>query len=378
MFRIKFILLPMMIIVFAECASGPRIVIKKSIEELQKAVDNDPNDHFAHYNIGIGYTIKKDYEQALNAFRRTLEINPHFAEAYFAIYCVEYEKDSKLYAESLKEQPSSEMEGKIQEIGNYLKSAFMYNPFFDWKLSTILLEKRPTSPYPYIQELIDAVYNLVFDGFRQFSLGNYKNAVKKFEFIIENFPEFIQARLFRGLAYAQLNNYDSAISDFQFVIDKLEEYNKKKILPIYLNPSDIYYLIGYAHLQQGKLDKAEQSFKQVIVEQLSFYMAHFRLSHIYKQRGDYAQALRELDAALMIEPNDATIHFNKGVFWRQLGSVQKAAEEYKAAVSINPNYCKAYYNLATTLEELGRKEEAITNYKKFVRTAPNRFSLLNL
>lgn len=373
MLRMKLILLPIMISTLAGCATGPRLVIKESIEELQQVARNDPNDYIAHYNLGLGYTVEKDYDRALEAFSRTLKINPHFADACFAIFCIEYARDSKLYAEWLKERPSEETKQKLREVDKYLQSAFMYDPFFDWKVLTILLETKPTSSNPCTQAFIDAVYSLVADGFRQFALGNYEKSIRSLKFLIETHPEFIQARLVRGLAHAQLRNYDAARSDFQFIIDKQDEFSTKKILPIHMETSELYYVIGYSYLQQGKLDEAEHSFKQVIVEQSNFYMAYFHLAGIYNQRKEYEPALRELDASLIIEPNDAVIHFNKGALLARSGEAQQALEEYTTAISINPNYSKAYYNLALVFEALGRNEEALANYDNFIRTAPSRF-----
>lgn len=95
----------------------------------------------------------------------------------------------------MKKEPSEEMKEKVDEARSYLRSAFMYDPFFDWKLSTILLEKRPK-----FQELIESIYDLFLDGFRQFNLGNYRDAVKALSYTIQQFPEFTQSRFVRGLA----------------------------------------------------------------------------------------------------------------------------------------------------------------------------------
>ncbi len=367
MFRfLKCIFILIILIFIVNCPTGPYIKIDKSIEELQEALRADTNNAVAYYNLGIGYTAEQQYENALDYFHKALEREPHFSDAYFAIYCVEFARDKKLYAKSFEEELEPEIQKKIDEIRSYFEYAILYDPFFDWKLSTLLLERRPISDNPFTQMLIDRIY----EGLVQFRLGNYEKAVKKFDYLIEKAPEFRQAYLFRGMAQAQLQNYEEAIEDFRFLIDKLEEYNKEKVLPIYLNPAELYYLIAFAYIKQGSIDEAEEMFKKVIMENMGFYMAHYQISNICKMRGDYAGALKELDAAIIGNPNDAIFHFSKGVCLNTMRRDWEAIQEYKKSISINPYYPKPYYTLAVVSESFENEEEAIKNYRIFIDKAP--------
>lgn len=371
-FRLKYLFLLIILFCLTGCSTGPYIKVDKSIGELKKSVQENPNGPVAYYNLGVGYTAKKQYEKALDSFHKCLEIAPHFADAYFAIYCVEYAKDKELYSKALEEESTPEVKEKISEIDRYLQFALIYDPFFDWKISTILLEKRPSSPYPYTQALINRTYDLLSEGFRQFNLGNYAKAVKKLDLLIDVMPDFIQAYLIRGFAQAQLKKYECAIEDFLFIIEKLEEYNKKKVLPIYLNPAELYYFIGYAYLKQGDLDKAEDAFKKVIMENMGFYMAHYRLSNVCQKKGNYEGALKELNAAIIGEPNDPVFHYYKGIRLNQMRRDWEAMKEYKKAISINPKFPNPYYHLAMVLESVNCYEEAVEEYQNFIDRAPKQ------
>ncbi len=371
LYRLRYIFILIVFLFLTNCPTGPHIKINKTMEELETALQEDPNDPIAYYNMGLGYTAKNQYENALEYFRKALELEPHFSDAYFAIYCVEFAKDKKLYKKAFEdEEHDPETQKKINEVRSYLDYAIVYNPFFDWKLSTILLERRPYSDNPFTQMLIDRVY----DGFVQFRLGNYEKAVEKFDYLIEKTPEFRSAYLFRGIAQAQLQKYEEAIKDFQFLINKLEEYNKEKVIPIYLNPAELYYLIGFAYLNQENLYNAEKTFKKVITENMGFYMAHFQLSNIYKKRGDYAEALKELDATIIAKPDDPIFHFSKGVCLNTMDRDWEALQEYMKAISINPNYPKSYYTLAIVSESIKNNEKALENYQKFIDKAPKSLS----
>ena len=361
--RILSIIGSCILILFLHC-SAPRIVIMESYEDLQAAIDNDPNNYVNYYNMGLKHLSEKKYSEAIEYFRQSLEFKPNFALAHFAIYCTEYARDPNLYREALKDELSEESILKIREIDEHLDYAFMLDPFFDWRVATILVDSRPAMLDPVIEK----IYDLLIEGFRKFMFGQYQLAVADLTKSIEVFPEYIQARFFRGLAFAQLEDYDNAIADFQTIINDYEELNKSKILPIFFNPSELYYLIGYSYLQKGDINKAEIAFQSVLENHFGFYMAHFQLSNIYQQKRQYDRVLEGLNAALLIEPNDPIMHFNKGVWLTALGRVQEAIESYSAAVSLNGNYFQAYYNMALIFDENGNTIAAIDNYKKFIAT----------
>lgn len=346
--------------------SGPSIVVEEDVSDLKQAVKDDPNNYVLLYNLGLKYLSDNKYDKALEVFNKCLLLRPQFSPVHFAIYCAEYAKDPELYRESLREEPSDHMIEKINTVNSHLNFAFVYNPFFDWKFGTVLLESRPATMNPLYNE----IYDLLFDGFEQFFLGEYDVCITRLNKTISAFPNYTQARLVRGLAHSQLKNYQVAIDDFQNIIDDIEDYNKSMILPVYLNPAYLYYLIGYAYLQKGDLKDAKDSFKKVIINDLGFYMAHYQLSNVYHKQQNLDKAIQELDAALIIEPKDALIHFNKGVFLMQTGNILDAISSYNNVISINPNYFEAYFNLALIYEAIGDKSSATEYYKNFINACP--------
>jgi len=364
--HLKYIFILIVLILLTGCPTGPYIKINETIEELQAAVQEDPNDPVAYYNLGLKYTEEKQYENALDYFHKALELEPHFSDAYFAIYCVEFAKDKKLYDQAFDDKEHDpETEKKINEVRSYFDYALFYNPFFDWKISTIILKENPYGDTPFARGA-----RIYYNGIAKFRTGNYEKAIKQFDYVIEKWPEFIQPYFLRGIAQGQLQKYEEAIEDFRFLIDKLKEYNKEKVLPIYLNPDELYYWIGFAYLKKGDLYNAEKTFKKVIMENMGFYMAHYQLSNICKKRENYAEALKELDATIIAKPDDPIFHFSKGVCLNTMNRDWEAIQEYMKAISINPNYSKSYYTLAIVLESIKNNEKALENYKKFIDKAP--------
>ena len=50
---------------------------------LKDLVTQDPNNQLARYGLGMEYSGKGDVEAAVGEFRKLIEINPDYANAYF-------------------------------------------------------------------------------------------------------------------------------------------------------------------------------------------------------------------------------------------------------------------------------------------------------
>ncbi len=368
---ISLFLLVLISIVFYSCG-GNRILVEESIEELQTAVKNDPNNEVSYYNLGIGYISQEQYPEAIAALKDALKINEHFSQAYFALYCSEMANDKNLRKEMYEDEPSEEYKEKIDTVNQYLEMALTTYPFFEWKLAFLLLPPKEYSFNTYTQMLLDKYYSLFYDGYEKFIKGEYPEAIEKYNTSLKQIPSFNSAKYFRGMSYALNNNFKEAIADFQSIADSTESMNKKKILPIYINTAEMHFLIGCAQSKLSNYPEAEAAFQNALTEDYSYYMAHYYLADIYNKQGRFNDALGELDAALLVAPNDAIMHYNKAVFLFQMKKYADALDEYENTVKINPKLYKAQYNAAIIYEAMKNNAKALEYYQGFLDNAPLR------
>lgn len=359
----------LILLLSASCA-GPRIKVKEDINVLKSNLEKDPNNAVSHYNLGLAHLSQDNYDDALSCFYNCIERDPMFGLAHFAIYCTEYKKDKQLYRESLKDDPAEQYLTKIDSVQNHFQKAFFYDPFFDWSLMTILMESKEHSADLYTQELLDLIYEIYYDGFEAFFLGKYETAIEKLNFQIKMLPQFHLARFFRGLAYSQIKDYDASINDFTVLIDSLESYNKNKILPIYLETSELYYLVGNAYKLKGDLTNAQTAFQKILLQDMSYYMAHVQLAWIYEQKKDLRRAIRELDAALYVDPDNPVLHYNKAVYLSATGNIPGSIKEYTRATELNKYAYKAYFNLGLLYEYQKEYQDALKSFSKFMEYVP--------
>jgi protein O-GlcNAc transferase len=129
--------------------------------------------------------------------------------------------------------------------------------------------------------------------------------------------------------------------------------------------------------QVGLLTEAEQRYRWI----LSAHPEHFGCVHmcglIEYQRGDHAQALRQIDHALKINPQSASAHNNRGVVLAELKRPDEALVSYDKAIALSPDYVDAFCNRGDAFRNLKHFDEALASYDRAVILAPDRVELHN-
>ncbi len=106
---------------------------------------------------------------------------------------------------------------------------------------------------------------------------------------------------------------------------------------------------------------------------------HFNLGVYYQKLGNIANAIKEYEAVLMLDPNNAEAHNNLGVIYREQNELDKAAEHYQFVVSLNPGMEEAHNNLGVIYYLRGNFREAGAEYRKALQLNPgNLKSLINV
>jgi tetratricopeptide (TPR) repeat protein len=106
---------------------------------------------------------------------------------------------------------------------------------------------------------------------------------------------------------------------------------------------------------------------------------HFNLGVYYQKLGNIANAIKEYEAVLRLDPDNAEAHNNLGVIYREKNELDKAAEHYQLVVSLNPGMEEAHNNLGVIYYLKGNFREAGAEYRKALGLNPgNLTSLINV
>jgi tetratricopeptide (TPR) repeat protein len=99
-------------------------------------------------------------------------------------------------------------------------------------------------------------------------------------------------------------------------------------------------------------------------------VAHNNLGQALCQKGELAEAVRQCNQALAINPDFAEAHFNLGIALHKQGMLEEAVTEYNKALRIQPDYMEAHYNLGLALVKEGKLDEAIAQYRSALEINP--------
>jgi tetratricopeptide (TPR) repeat protein len=261
-----------------------------SFNPVTVAQSSQPNSTTAetYFKQGEDYRNNNQYDKAIAAYTKAIEINPQYAEAYFNRGNVYH--DLKEYDKAIKDY------NKAIEI----------NPQYDY-----------------------AYYNR---GIVYSDLKEYDKAIKDYNKAIEINPQDADAYNNRGNVYSDLKEYDKAIKD----------YNKA----IEINPqnAEAYYNRGNVYLELKEYDKAIKDYNKAIEINPQYAYAYNNRGYVYRELKEYDKAIKDYNKAIEINPQNDYAYNGRGYVYRILKEYDKAIKDYNKALEINPQHPYASNN----------------------------------
>jgi protein O-GlcNAc transferase len=115
--------------------------------------------------------------------------------------------------------------------------------------------------------------------------------------------------------------------------------------------------IAVEHHMAGRLDSAEQIYRQILQVEPGHWDALQLLGALTGQRGQHAQAVEFLGAALRIREDQPIVHVNLGGAYFGLGNYPGAIACYRRALELKPDYAEAHYGLGLGEQAQGKLDE---------------------
>jgi len=135
-------------------------------------------------------------------------------------------------------------------------------------------------------------------------------------------------------------------------------------------PNQDAFDLALQHHQAGRLDEAEQLYRQALVSDPEDADALHFLGVIAHQRGQNDVAIDLIGQAIALDPNYAEAHNNLGTALKGNGQIDEAIAAHRRAIALVPEYAEAYSNLGISLRDKGQFEEAIAACRQAIALTP--------
>jgi tetratricopeptide (TPR) repeat protein len=262
--------------------------LTESLNAKEQAVQLDPQDYEAHYNLGNAFEELSRLEEAEGSFRRSILLKPDYAKAHLNL------------GNTVKNL------GKLEEAEVSYRQAKTLQP-----------------------DLAKAHFNL---GITLRELDRLDEAEVSYRQAIAVKPDYVEAHQNLGILLKDLG--------------RLQEAEVSYRQAIFLKPDVAlaHFNLGITLKELGRLDEAEVSYRQAIVLKPDFTDVHYNLGITLQELGRLEEAEASYTQAIVLRPDYAEAHNNLGGVLKDLDRLDEAEASYTQAIVLKPNYTEALVN----------------------------------
>ena len=152
-------------------------------------------------------------------------------------------------------------------------------------------------------------------------LGRYRDAISAFSEALRLSPENAEARLRRGIAWFYAGELDLAMRDFQEI----------GVMPGDGRP---WLWTGIIHARRGDHLEAIRAYSEAIDENPRFALCYSNRALSLMHLGHWQRAIDDLNAMILLDPDDAKAHQRRGLAQRQLGRTTEAERSFQKAAEL--------------------------------------------
>lgn len=318
-----------------------------AIQAYRRVLDQSPNNVQALSGLGQVYIRLQQFSDAVPLLEQAARLNPNDKEAYYNLgWAYEQVKDfakaADAYGKFIQSQPQNPWTGYLQlglcyiELAQYdmaiqaLLKAAETQPRDIKTNYTLALAYQKANQQPRAEE----IYN-------NLALLNPQEAATYYSLIVK--------------MYDDAGNYAKAIEAARKVVD----LNPKNELSI--------YNLGIMYFKLERFDEAIQAFRDVLALKPDSAEAWYQIGFSYSKQKKTRESIDAFRQFTTLRPEDVYGWLNVGVGYMLLKDFESALEPLRKCVEIKPDYGVALYNLAIVYLNLNDNFSARDVYNNLAR-----------
>ncbi|MFH1799248.1 MAG: tetratricopeptide repeat protein [Candidatus Omnitrophota bacterium] len=372
---------------------------KKAVDFSRKILKRVPLAA-AHYVLAESYRDEGLENQAIEEYKKTLEMDKRFLRAYLALADIYYQRESHEEAWDLIQKADALIPDN-PDIRDLKKQA-SYGYFLETGVKTFERGDRLKARALFKQALASGpnsaqlhyLIALTFDEQQDFY--RIEDYLKK---TIDLDPKFYLARNFLGDIYFGKSDFQAAIEQYQASLDanrddppilnnlglaymNLQRYGSaipslERALALDPNNVEYYHNLATVYRDYGMLDKATEGFLRIIELKPDDPNVYNDLGDIYRKRGRGKEALEQYRAGIECGKKllsggvrDPSLLVNLAYAYNGAQEFQTAKDLVEEALLKNPNDSQAYMTLADAYKGLNRPDAALIALDKAKSLSP--------
>ena len=303
----------------------------------------DPKNPENYYMRGKAFYEQKNILLALQDFDKALMMSHHIKYVFAKANCNFDLKQYKLAVQN------------YEKIVDYLEteSSFNFNPQNDLIIDTV--------SYKYYPYRTAAVFYKIAFGY--FELKKYHQAIENLNLALSkttplfNNPFYLTILDKKAQCYLKLKSVSKAIEIYLNLTENLP-FNKGYCLKLaqcyfslknFVEAIKFYTLVihddtnnleakfqrGVAYFETNEYEKCVQDLKDIIALNDQDMLPFYYLGLSYARLKDYNLAILNLNAAILLSPNNAKLYLARANIYCLINNSVKAAEDFKKQAQIN-------------------------------------------
>ena len=221
-----------------------------AIEAYKQEIKIDPDDMFAHFNLGCAYCKAGMYKEAVEAYKQAIRIEPDFAEAYYSLGLT-YGRDLGMLEEAIEA-----FKQVIRIKPDFPKACFRLGVVYE-KLGmykrAIEVYKKAGELEPMNEDIHAELADILLES------GDHEQSIREYEKTFKLVKENMKSNPKDASTYGDASWYALFLGDFLVA----QKYAK---LGISYDPKEYWIScnLGHAYLLQGQKAKAIIEYKYFI------------------------------------------------------------------------------------------------------------------
>ena len=369
----------------ASCDYLDKKQYEAAVDEFKKTINIDPIYTEAHSGLGRAHLAQNDLDSAETAATTALRLaeNNH-PDSQKLLAAIEHYRSGCNFLNSSewnmaidKFQESINLEPIFTEAHCGLSRAYFEVGNLETAKSAAEDALRLRDEYPPARKLLVDIKKIYYyNGEICFNDEQYNQAIFEFQQAIEIDQDFKGAHRFAGEAYLKLGDLEKAEKSAREGLD---------IDPNYELAQELLDKIKRKHKEQGDdyqkkkaFAKALTSYQQAIRIDDKYKEAYHNLGFVYRNMKEYSKAITAYQQAISIDERYQLAHNNLGMVYHKIGEHAMAVNSLKCAIVINPDYQTAHHNLALIYFEMGNLQDASKTVIEASRLDTNNQNTLRL